>query len=116
MKNNNRVTAKIKIDTFGSTMYCLNDVIVSDSHLVRIPELNGYKWIRVSQHPEAIKLDTYNEPYLYCLSTKKKEIEINNRARSAKLRFAIRSNIDFQYPQELVNKFKNYLELESANV
>lgn len=77
LKNNNRVTAKIKIDTFGSTMYCLNDVIVSDSHLVRIPELNGYKWIRVSQHPEAIKLDTYNEPYLYCLSTKKKEIEIN---------------------------------------
>jgi len=46
----------------------------------------------------------------------KKEVEKNNRARSAKLRFAIRSNTDFQYPQELINKFKNYLELESVNV
>jgi hypothetical protein len=77
LKNNNRVTAKIKIDTFGSSMYCLNDVIVSDSHLVRIPWLNGYKWIRVCEHPDAIKVKTYNEPYLYCLNTKQKEIEIN---------------------------------------
>ena len=50
------------------------------------------------------------------LKPSKKEIEINNRARSAKLRFAIRSNTDFQYPQELINKFKKYLELESINV
>ncbi len=50
------------------------------------------------------------------LKPSKKELEINNRARSAKLRFAIRSNTDFQYPHELINKFKNYLELESANV
>jgi len=50
------------------------------------------------------------------LRPSKKEVEINNRARSAKLRFAIRSNTDFQYPQELINKFKNYLELESVNV
>lgn len=77
LKNNNRITAKIKVETLGSVMYCLKDVIVSDSHLVRIAELNGYKWIRVCEHPEAIKLDTYNEPYLYCLNTKKKEIEIN---------------------------------------
>ena len=44
------------------------------------------------------------------------EIKINRKARSAKLRFAIRSNTDFQYPHELIDKFKNYLELESANV
>ena len=44
------------------------------------------------------------------------EVKKNNRARSAKLRFAIRSNTDFQYPQELINKFKNYLKLESINV
>tara|TARA_A100001011_G_scaffold399036_1_gene505912 strand:- start:761 stop:1270 length:510 start_codon:yes stop_codon:yes gene_type:complete len=50
------------------------------------------------------------------LKPTKKEVEINNRARSAKLRFAIRSNTDFQYPQELINKFRNYLELESSNV
>ena len=50
------------------------------------------------------------------LKPSKKEVEINNRARSAKLRFATRSNTDFQYPYELIDKFKNYLELESANV
>lgn len=77
LKNNNRVTAKIKVETRGSNMYCLNDVIVSDTHLVRVPELNGYKWIRVCEHPEAIKVQSYNEPYLYCLNTKQKEFEIN---------------------------------------
>ena len=46
----------------------------------------------------------------------KKEIDKNNRSRSAKLRFAIRSKAKFQYPQKLINKFKNYLDLESINV
>ncbi len=46
----------------------------------------------------------------------KREINQNNRSRSAKLRFAIRSNTEFQYPKELINKFKNYLDLESINV
>ena len=45
-----------------------------------------------------------------------KEIHQNNRSRSAKLRFAIRSKFDFQYPQDLIDKFKNYLDLESINV
>ncbi len=46
----------------------------------------------------------------------KKEIDKNNRSRSAKLRFAIRSNAKFHYPQDLINKFKNFLDLESTNV
>ena len=46
----------------------------------------------------------------------RKEVEQNNRSRSAKLRFAVRNKSDFQYPQELVDKFKRYLDLESTNV
>ncbi len=46
----------------------------------------------------------------------KKEIEKNIRSRSAKLRFAIRSNNKFQYPKEFIHKFKFYLDLESINV
>ena len=46
----------------------------------------------------------------------KKEIESNNRSRSAKLRFATRSQNDFEYPVDLIKKFKNYLDLESINV
>ena len=45
-----------------------------------------------------------------------REIVQNNRSRSAKLRFAIRSKNNFEYPNDLIKKFKNYLDLESINV
>ena len=50
------------------------------------------------------------------LRPSKKEVEINKRSRSAKLRFAIRSNDKFEYPKELIEKFKKYLDLEAINV
>ena len=46
----------------------------------------------------------------------KYEIGNNNRARSAKLRFAIRNTNKFRYPKDLIKKFKKYLDLESINV
>ena len=46
----------------------------------------------------------------------KYEIDINSRSRSAKLRFAIRSRNKFEYPKDLIKKFKKYLDLESVNV
>ncbi len=46
----------------------------------------------------------------------KDEIKLNNRSRSAKLRFATRSENKFKYPEELQKKFKKYLDLESINV
>ena len=46
----------------------------------------------------------------------KYEIGNNNRARSAKLRFAIRNRNKFRYPKDLIKKFKKYLDLESINV
>ena len=46
----------------------------------------------------------------------KKEIEKNNRSRSAKLRFAIRSNNQFKYPKDFIKKFQKYLDLEAINV
>ena len=50
------------------------------------------------------------------LKPTKKEIENNNRSRSAKLRFAIRSKNKFTYPNDLKLKFKHYLDLEAINV
>ena len=44
-----------------------------------------------------------------------KEIKKNSPSRSAKLRYAIRSNNEFIYPPELKNKFKKYLELEQLH-
>ena len=71
--DNNVVTGKMKVDTTGSTMYRLGWIIVSDSHIVKC---NG-KWIPVSKHPGAFKIDDYTEPYLYCLNTSRKIIDVD---------------------------------------
>jgi 16S rRNA (cytosine1402-N4)-methyltransferase len=47
------------------------------------------------------------------LKPTKKEIEQNNRSRSAKLRYATRSKNKFSYPNELVKKYKRYLDMEA---
>ena len=46
----------------------------------------------------------------------KKEININYRSRSAKLRLAVRSGNKFKYPKDFIKKFKKYLDLEDINV
>ena len=72
--NNNEVTCKIKVITEGSQMYNLNNVIVSDSHIVKYND----EWIPVSKHPESKIIFSYKEPFLYCLNTSSKIIEIND--------------------------------------
>jgi len=74
LSNDNVVTGKIKVTTEGSQMYILNNIIVSDSHIVKY----GNIWIPVSKHPDAIKHTSYNEPFLYCLNTTNKIIEIKD--------------------------------------
>jgi hypothetical protein len=73
LANNNMVTGKIIVETKGSVMYELDDIFVSDSHIVKY----GDKWIPVSKHPNAKKCTFYQEPYLYCLNTANKTIVIN---------------------------------------
>jgi len=46
----------------------------------------------------------------------KEELSKNNRSRSAKLRFAVRSKNKFQQPEELIKKFKKFLDIEAINV
>ena len=46
----------------------------------------------------------------------KEELGKNNRSRSAKLRFAIRSKNKFEQPDEIIKKFKKLLDLEAINV
>jgi hypothetical protein len=72
--DNNKVTATFKVYADGSKMYNLNGVIVSDTHLVRYKD----KWIRVCNHPDAVKLANYEKPFLYCLNTSMKHIYIND--------------------------------------
>ena len=72
LMNNNAVTAKIKVETKGSKIYKLYGIIVSDTHLV---EYRG-KWIHVCEHPRATQIYNYEEPFLYCLNTSEKVIEL----------------------------------------
>ena len=72
--NDNKVTGKIKVETEGSDIYNLNGVIVSNSHIVKYND----KWLPVSDHPDSIKIDSYSEPFLYCLNTSSKIILIND--------------------------------------
>ena len=50
------------------------------------------------------------------LRPSKEEISKNNRSRSAKLRFAIRSKNKFEQPEGMLKKFKKLLDLEAINV
>ena len=68
--------------------------------------------------PETKVVDTalFEQYQNRVLRPSNEEISQNNRSRSAKLRFATRSQNDFEYPVDLIKKFKNYLDLESINV
>ena len=44
------------------------------------------------------------------------EVEENIRSRSAKLRYVIRNNNLFQYPNEFKKKFVNYFKLEESRI
>jgi len=74
LDHNNEVTSIIKVESKGSDIYKLNNIIVSDSHMVKYIG----KWIPVSKHPNAVKIESYDEPYLYCLNTSNKTININD--------------------------------------
>ena len=58
----------------------------------------------------------FNEYKNKVIKPSKREIDQNNRSRSAKLRYAIRSKNKFSHPNELIKKFKKYLDLEAINV
>ena len=68
-----KVTAKMKLGLFNTKMFSLQGIIVSESHQVKY----NNKWILVREHPEAIEIYGYNEPFIYCLNTSSKLIVLN---------------------------------------
>ena len=74
LEKNNIVTAKLVLDAANVQMYNLHNVIVSGCHPVKHEHL----WIPVSNHPDAKLIEHYLEPFIYCLNTSKKRINIHN--------------------------------------
>jgi hypothetical protein len=73
--NNNMVTGKMKLDASTEQMFKLGEVVVSGSHFVLF---NG-DWIFVKDHPERKPVSTFCGPYIYCINTSLKTIEIDGR-------------------------------------
>ena len=74
LKDNNVVTAKMKLNADGVQMYNINGVIVSGSHLIKYN--NSNKWTTVENYSKK-QVEYYLEPFIYCLNTTNKIIEIN---------------------------------------
>ena len=62
------------------------------------------------------KLELFEKYSNKVIKPSKNEINVNNPSRSAKLRFAIRSKNKFIFPDNLIQKFNKYLEIEAINV
>ena len=67
-----KITAFFKISTHDKNMYQINKLIVSGSHKIRYNDT----WVSVKNHPEAILIENYCKPYIYCLNTTSKRIKI----------------------------------------
>ena len=77
LEKSGEVTAVLKLDAKKneqSRMFRLNGVVVSGNHKIKY---FGF-WIPVKICPKRELLQTYDEPYLYCLNTSSKRIFINN--------------------------------------
>jgi hypothetical protein len=75
LKNGSIVTALMKFSAEEQHVYLLNNVLVTGEHRVFHSTL---KWIKVKNHPDSIYIPTFNEPYVYCLGTSKKEFTIGD--------------------------------------
>jgi hypothetical protein len=73
MFDGSKISAFFKISTHGKKMYQINKLIVSGSHKIRYND----SWIPVKNHPQAVLLDGYCKPYIYCLNTTSKRIKID---------------------------------------
>lgn len=71
--NNNMVTAKLKLLSHDTHMYELNNIIVSGSHSI----VKNNCLVKVDTLSDAKKIIDYTNPYIYCINTENKIIEIN---------------------------------------
>jgi hypothetical protein len=69
------VTSFMKMSSEDHVMYNLRGIVVTGSHKV-FHEIKG--WILVSEHPESIKIDHYNDDYIYCIGTSNKMINLGS--------------------------------------
>ena len=75
LRNNTKVTATFKLSPKKQKMFLLDGIIVSGNHKV----LYNFNWVKVEDHPESTLINNFNEPFIYCLNTTNKTIQIGNQ-------------------------------------
>lgn len=75
LSDGSTITGIMKMANNNQSMYKLNEIIVTHNHQIYHKSMG---WINVEQHPNAIKLESFTEPYLYCISTDNKLIIIDD--------------------------------------
>ena len=75
LKDGGRVTAIFKASSHNAQLYNLDDIIVTGKHTVFHPEKG---WIPVAEHPCSRSIECYMKPYVYCLNTTTKKINIRS--------------------------------------
>ena len=74
LENGSVVTATMKLNAHGHTMYNLRGVIVSGEHSV----LYNNTTIPVCKHPDSKKIESFQDPIIYCFNTNNKFIYIQD--------------------------------------
>lgn len=75
LMNGNMVTATMAVSSEHLHMYNLNGVVVSGNHKVSYCA----RWLSARCHPEAVKLDRYPHPVVYCMNTATKTLECGGK-------------------------------------
>mgnify|MGYP001176010379 CR=1 FL=1 len=109
LHDNSVVTSHFTLSSQNQEMYSINKIIVSGNHKV----FYNKEWIEVSSHPFAKKLNTYTEPFIYCINTTNKRINIGG------IIFSDWDDIDDHDIVELNEKcfhmFKDYINEENIH-
>ena len=72
MEDGSKITAFFKLSTHRKQMFLIDTLKVSGSHKI---QYEGH-WIKARHHPYATLIENYSEPFIYCLNTTNKRINI----------------------------------------
>jgi hypothetical protein len=109
LKDGSYVTSIMKLSSEDVTMYKYKNVIVSGTHTIII----NNKHMKVCDLENISKIEDYRKPYIYCLNTSNKVIQIG------KIFFTdwdeINDNMMFSIRNRLTHKIPNQINYESIH-
>jgi len=75
LETGGKVSATFLLTVQGESVYQLGDIIVTGSHLVYV---DNRGWVSVRDHLKSELLDDYREPYVYCINSTDKTIQVGD--------------------------------------